>query len=87
MEDLQIPKATMVGHSMGGRAMMSVALTKVFYTFYKLVLGLAVAHSQIALSCWQIGGCWHISNKCESWSSRYDTVSYCNGADWFRRTP
>ena len=51
MEDLQIPKAIMVGHSMGGRAMMSVALTKVFYTFYKLVLGLAVAHSQIALSC------------------------------------
>ena len=51
MGDLQIPKAIMVGHSMGGRAMMSVALTKVFYTFYKLVLGLAVAHSQIALSC------------------------------------
>jgi hypothetical protein len=29
MEDLQIPKATMVGHSMGGRAMMKLALTKV----------------------------------------------------------
>ncbi|EFX81811.1 hypothetical protein DAPPUDRAFT_188037 [Daphnia pulex] len=28
MEDLQIPKATMVGHSMGGRAMMKLALTK-----------------------------------------------------------
>jgi pimeloyl-ACP methyl ester carboxylesterase len=32
MEDLQIPKATMVGHSMGGRAMMKLALTNVSLT-------------------------------------------------------
>ena len=30
MDDLNIPKATLVGHSMGGRAMMHVALTEVF---------------------------------------------------------
>lgn len=30
MKDLKIPKATMIGHSMGGRAMMALALTEVF---------------------------------------------------------
>lgn len=30
MQDLNIAKAIMVGHSMGGRAMMTVALTQVF---------------------------------------------------------
>lgn len=29
MKDLAIPKAILVGHSMGGRAMMTVALTQV----------------------------------------------------------
>ena len=33
MDDLRIPRATLVGHSMGGRAMMSVALSEVYYYF------------------------------------------------------
>jgi hypothetical protein len=48
MEDLQIPKATMVGHSMGGRAMMKLALTKVLFSID--FLNLTVTHSQIAFS-------------------------------------
>ncbi len=51
MEDLNIPKATMVGHSMGGRAMMSVALTKVHKKMCASAFYLAVAHSHIAFSC------------------------------------
>jgi pimeloyl-ACP methyl ester carboxylesterase len=33
MDDLSIEKATLVGHSMGGRAMMLLALTKVNFLF------------------------------------------------------
>lgn len=34
LEDLEIEKAIMVGHSMGGRAMMSLALTEVNFVLY-----------------------------------------------------